>query len=88
MFYAKLLPRDAGNLRRGFSAMVNMCSQNGGARICKCGSDPTGKRLLADPAEDITETFFCLPKVCRCKDGTLDRAKLWVRTIWSGVVHT
>ncbi len=71
-----MLEQDKKALSRGFKAMMGACSKSGGVRQCTCSSD--NKWEIQDPKKSVTDTFFCLPKVCTCNDGRKWRLKLWV----------
>ncbi len=50
-------------------AIMTACSDKGGIASCTCASDPDGVKGIADVTADPTETFFCLPNECECKEG-------------------
>ncbi len=96
IMYNKMHPDDMVALSKGFMAMVNACSESGGAQVrtrfevwtvvinfklcqvCNCTTQDPRKPRIRDPSADPTETFFCLPDSCLCKDGSIEKIKLWV----------
>ena len=77
LFYDPLLPNDATKLAKGFKKMIHACSSSGGARYCSCSS--AKKTYITDPKGIIDDTFYCLPKWCRCQDGRVEKLPLWVK---------
>ena len=71
-----MMESDSAALRRGFDRMMGACSKSGGVRHCTCSSDT--KWQIKDPKLSVTDTLFCLPKACTCKDGRKRKLRLWV----------
>ncbi len=45
-------------------------------RVCSCSTDPKWK--IRSPLISLTDTFFCLPNMCICRDGRREMIGLWV----------
>ena len=71
-----MLKADSDALARGFSAMFNACAESGGPRTCSCHSN--AEWTISNPAESLTDTFFCLPSECFCNNGQRQKLRLWV----------
>ena len=76
MWFDPLPARDVRNLKAGFLRMFNACSRKGGTKFCICSSIPGW--IIKDPKASVQDTFYCLPKACRCRDNSVEQFKLWV----------
>ncbi len=76
VWFDPMLEKDAEKLRRGFDAMLDVCSNNGGMQFCRCATG--SKNMVRNLTSSVAETFFCLPKKCRCRNGKEEEIPLWV----------
>ena len=70
MFFDPPTKEDKRAEKKAIRAIMNACSKNDGIDTCKCSTDPD---WYIDNIDDVTETFFCLPSECNCRDGSTEQ---------------
>ncbi len=80
VFYDPMPRKYRSALVAGFKAMLSACSQSkSGVESCNCSSSRDW--TIKNPRKSITDTFFCLPEACVCRDGSVEEFDLWVRSV-------
>ncbi len=75
LYYPRIEPGDALEFKRGFKRIFNACGERGGPALCDCSSD--SEWTIRDPRRNPEDTFFCLPRRCKCRDNSTQAIRPW-----------